>query len=552
MRINEFIKYTSIRLYIVCIVLTFSFSLNVLGSNMNIDSLDLFLLHPNDIIGKHIIFSKPTETYVGDCFYSEEAFIHNKYSKKFRFLANDNGETPTTEYLDCVFNVLDIIFLNPKTNLISDGFVLKLQREDGAIIGLKFNKFNPDKKYARKSCPSFSELFIRSKIVKEYSKILSYHIGVDKVYSTDIQIKAINVDCVNRFIKSLTEEYKDTIQIVSNMREIDNYVLDSISYKSECVKIFIKRNGDNICVTPSQLQAIYTKRNQDIAYNRLMQKWISKYNQDELLYIKERLIGKELWVYGSIINYYFFEKPIGSNSKKSNYVLWSETNRERSWLSPYSEIYGSSVTEFETMFFNTMNDYYAKSCIIEDMIISENCLPGKARDVKYYKGRTHIDNDFCLYLVVKQNPNKEYLTSKSTNMNDTNSRIYVLVENGISEKFISDVDNQLNLEQCKLIEKGMIDEMNERFTNVYIVANKLWGENIAKLIQSREVRFGFSVDMCLMAYRDCPYRISKISTPFGLATCYNFFEKEVKLFFINEELIGIQFKLEDIRYYKNV
>ena len=87
MRINEFIKYTSMRLYIVCIVLTFSFSLNVLGSNVNIDSLDLFSLHPNDIIGKHIIFSKPTETYVGDCFYSEEALIHNKYSKKFRFLA---------------------------------------------------------------------------------------------------------------------------------------------------------------------------------------------------------------------------------------------------------------------------------------------------------------------------------------------------------------------------------------------------------------------------------------------------------------------------------
>ena len=263
------------------------------------------------------------------------------------------------------------------------------------------------------------------------------------------------------------------------------------------------------------------------------------------------MLGKELWVYGSIRNYAKFFKSIDESSHKGNIELWKNSNDNLMWYNPISETFGSGITKFQSMFLNTMNDYYSASCIIEDMVISENCLIGRVRKSKEVKG-TLADNDYCLYLVLKQNPNKDYFRYGNIDMKDTLNRVYIMVENGISKKFVSDIENQLNIEKSRSLDQQMAKEMNERFNNVFIVAERLWGEEIANLIQHGEVRFGFNVDMCLMAYRDEPYRISKVSTPFGLATCYNLFEKDVKLYFINEELIGIQFKLEDIHYYKNI
>jgi len=278
-----------------------------------------------------------------------------------------------------------------------------------------------------------------------------------------------------------------------------------------------------------------------------MNEYITKYDQDELLYIKEKLLGKELWVYSGIMNYAKFIKSIDEPSHKSNVDLWRITHYNRLWFNPNSNTYGSGITKFETMFMNTMNNYYSASCIIEDMVISENCLIGRIRNSKEIQG-TLADNDYCLYLVLKQNTNKDYFR-EGVDMKDTLMRVYIMVENGISKKFVSDIENKLNIEKYHSLEQQMSKEMNERFNNIYIIAKRLWGEEIANLIQHGEVRFGFNVDMCLMAYRDEPYRISKVSIPLGLATCYNFFERDVKLYFINEELIGIQFKLEDIHYY---
>ena len=524
-------------------------TLNILGVNYPIDPTGLSSIHPSDIVGKSIVFSEPSQSYIANCFYVEEAIKQNNYSKKWILSADEKGETPKSEYLNHSFKVLDLIYLNTKDTLLSDGFVLKLKRDDGIIIGLKFNKYKPNKLYKQKGIPSFTDLFIKSNKHPEFS---SFNSGFVVEYTTDVFIDAYDLDNINNYINAVTQNYVESEQFASNIRVIDNYSLDSISYNNNKIQIYLKKNKNHdICLTPWQLKEIYDKRNQDISFNKRMNEYISKYDQDELLYIKERLLGKELWVYGSIRNYAKFFKSIDESSHKGNIELWKNSNDNLMWYNPISETFGSGITKFQSMFLNTMNDYYSASCIIEDMVISENCLIGRVRKSKEVKG-TLADNDYCLYLVLKQNPNKDYFRYGNIDMKDTLNRVYIMVENGISKKFVSDIENQLNIEKSRSLDQQMAKEMNERFNNIFIVAERLWGEEIANLIQHGEVRFGFNVDMCLMAYRDEPYRISKVSTPFGLATCYNLFEKDVKLYFINEELIGIQFKLEDIHYYKNI
>ena len=526
-------------------------TLNIFGVNYPIDPKGLSSIHPSDIVGKSIVFSEPSKSYIANCFYVEEAINQNKYSKKWLLSADNTGETPKSEYLNHTFKVLDLIYINAKDTLLSDGFVLKLKRDDGIIIGLKFNKFKPNKLYKQRGIPSFTDLFIKSnKITK--SRLLSYYSGSDDEYKTDVFINAYDLDNINHYINSVNKEYEESEQLVSNIRPVDNYSLDSISYNNSKVLIYLKKNNNQeVCLTPWQLKELYDKRNQDIRFNERIHECITRYDQEELLYIKERLLGKELWVYSGIRSYTKFFKSIDEHSHKTNIDLWKASDDNLMWYNPNSGTFGSGITKFETMFMNTMNDYYSASCIIEDMVVSENCLTGRARNSKEVKG-TLVDNDYCLYLVLKQNPNKDYFRYGNINMKDTLSRVYIMIENGISKKFVSDIENQLNIEKCRSLEQQMAKEMNDQFNNVFIVAERLWGDEIANLIQHGEVRFGFNVDMCLMAYRDEPYRISKVSTPFGLATCYNLFEKDVKLYFINEELIGIQFKLEDIHYYRNI
>ncbi len=544
---NKKTKYATGTFYKLLFLILFlcCTSLNILGVNYPIDSTGVSLIHPSNIVGKSIVFTEPSKSYIANCFYVEEAINHNKYSKKWLLSANDTGETPKSEYLNHSFKVLDLIYLNAKDTLLSDGFVLKLKRDDGITIGLKFNKYKPNKLYEPKGIPSFTDFFIKS---NKKSMFLSYYSGSVVEHTTDVYIEAYDLDNINNYINSINKEYVESEQFASNIKVVDNYSLDSISYNNSKVLIYLKKNNSHdLCLTPWQLKELNDKRNQDISFNIRMNEYITKYDQDELLYIKEKLLGKELWVYSGIMNYAKFIKSIDEPSHKSNVDLWRITHYNRLWFNPNSNTYGSGITKFETMFMNTMNNYYSASCIIEDMVISENCLIGRIRNSKEIQG-TLADNDYCLYLVLKQNTNKDYFR-EGVDMKDTLMRVYIMVENGISKKFVSDIENKLNIEKYHSLEQQMAKEMNERFNNIYIIAKRLWGEEIANLIQHGEVRFGFNVDMCLMAYRDEPYRISKVSIPLGLATCYNFFERDVKLYFINEELIGIQFKLEDIHYY---
>lgn len=87
------------------------------------------------------------------------------------------------------------------------------------------------------------------------------------------------------------------------------------------------------------------------------------------------------------------------------------------------------------------------------------------------------------------------------------------------------------------------------FTAKYEIISKAYGKDIADVICRGEVLFGFTSEMCNLAYEGEPFQIAQyVSTPFGNATVYDFYTKGVKLHFVNNLLIGIQWKNGKIKY----
>jgi len=247
---NKKTKYATETFYKLLFLILFlcCTSLNILGVNYPIDSTGVSLIHPSNIVGKSIVFTEPSKSYIANCFYVEEAINHNKYSKKWLLSANDTGETPKSEYLNHSFKVLDLIYLNAKDTLLSDGFVLKLKRDDGITIGLKFNKYKPNKLYEPKGIPSFTDFFIKS---NKKSMFLSYYSDSVVEHTTDVYIEAYDLDNINNYINSINKEYVESEQFASNIKVVDNYSLDSISYNNSKVLIYLKKNNSHdLCLTP--------------------------------------------------------------------------------------------------------------------------------------------------------------------------------------------------------------------------------------------------------------------------------------------------------------
>ena len=526
-----------LRICFIVFMLCFSFQIN---AETKMDGQGITVYHPQELIGKTIVFPKQCEKYIANCFFDEYAIENGKYTKRHIFAVNQNGETPECEYMDRTFKVQDVLFTNSKQDY-TKGFVLKLQRDDDVIMGLKFNRYEPTKQYKVKSIPSFSDLFIISKEHKYYHPI-NYFISFDG-YATDISVSVFDIDSLYVGIEKITRNHTDRDYPVSFLKQVRNYTLDSLALKSEGVRVYLTDDERNhYCLNPHQFSEIAVNRESDINFNKTMSSWVEKYNQEELMYIKERLVGKEVWINRRVSKYDWFETSNDNRVFYDTKELYKSTYYDGVWINRASDIYGSGVTRFESMFLNVMNSYQAISCVIEDMVVLENCLLPRQRNHKNVKG-TLADNDFCVYLVIKQNPNKEYSIS------DEDSRIYMMVEDGISEIFVSDIENEILISQCRSRDVEMNNQMNQLSNTIYKISMDMWGESTAELIRQGDVRFGFSPEMCIMAYYGSPYQISKMMTKLGTAICYNFYEKEVKLYFIDQQLIGIQFRLEDIKYY---
>lgn len=282
-----------------------------------------------------------------------------------------------------------------------------------------------------------------------------------------------------------------------------------------------------------------------------IQKMIDLYDKDQINYIRERLVGKSVWA-GIRLTHDFscIYRDLDKQTAYSDYILWRGRNYDRVFDAAkprhwFEKCEGTASCSFKSSFLNVMDGMHTVNVIVEDLILAESFYNGPS-GTKYKKPGTISGNDYRFMLVLKQNPEKTY----GSNKDESRTRIYVMFDDDhdITKYFYSDIENEVLLAEAQNREQERNRNWQADFDARFSVANRLWGQDIANVIKRGEVQFGFTPDMCLLSYHDSPFRVYNASTPLGTAICYDFYEESNRLFFINNELIGVQFKLGDIRY----
>lgn len=158
---------------------------------------------------------------------------------------------------------------------------------------------------------------------------------------------------------------------------------------------------------------------------------------------------------------------------------------------------------------------------------------------------------FEYYAVFTINPSKTYKYAyQKDSITTTNADTLFIPYSQELYKYITLNDEfQALMKQHENWEQAQWDKYNRMEAARYQYAKEQWGEHVANKIQHGLLEFGFSPEMCVQARREEPYKIDKITTPFGLATRYNFYQSQLKLYFINDQLIGIQTKEQSPLYY---
>ena len=314
--------------------------------------------------------------------------------------------------------------------------------------------------------------------------------------------------------------------------------------------------------------------------NVLRDSCAASYNQKELLPFIEKYKGKEVWLVGNLHNATRYWK------------MKDSVNKHHIWLAESRSMGGTAKKSFETGLLGSFNNIYGVKCQCHGAILLPN-LGNRTRwtpqKVSYGDG-ANIGIDYQRYqdeyqyeLLIRihgsqfkgqwienaQNPRKgpiqllfKYyaiftvcpdLTYRIGSWpicdNSIADTLFVEYNDNLYKTVMLDDDFQQTFKQHEDWEKAQWDKYNRMETVRYQYAKEQWGEHIADKIQHGLLEFGFSSEMCIQARREEPYKIDKVTTPLGLATRYDFYQSKLKLYFIDDQLIGIQTKEQSPLYY---
>lgn len=171
---------------------------------------------------------------------------------------------------------------------------------------------------------------------------------------------------------------------------------------------------------------------------------------------------------------------------------------------------------------------------------------------KYHKKYINLWGDYNYYFVIVPDHLETYRigadnqTVKGAELKDT---LFVLY----NQKKLNSILSDTKLHEFEQVfherEQDAWNRYMVHYTGKYEIISKAYGKDVADIICMGEVRFGFTSDMCNLAYEGEPFQITRyVLTPFGNATVHNFYTKGIKLYFIDNLLIGIQWKDGEIKY----
>lgn len=314
--------------------------------------------------------------------------------------------------------------------------------------------------------------------------------------------------------------------------------------------------------------------------NILRDSCAATYNQKELLPFIEKYKGKEVWLVGNLHNAARYWKMNDS------------VNKHQIWLTESRNMWGTAKQSLESGFLGSFNSITGVKCQCQGVVLLPNLgnrtrwTPQKIyygdgvnlgidhlryqdeyqRDVlirihgNQFKGQW-IENAqnprkgpiqllYKYYVVFTICPNLTYKCKGSLFDNPmTADTLFVDYNKELYKLILLEDDFQQKFKQHENWEKAQWEKYNRMEAARYRYAIQQWGEKAADKIQHGLLEFGFSPEMCVQARREEPYRIDKAMTPFGMATRYDFYQSNLKLYFIDNQLIGIQTKEQSPLYY---
>lgn len=308
--------------------------------------------------------------------------------------------------------------------------------------------------------------------------------------------------------------------------------------------------------------------NLQVQLNMLRDSCAATYNQKELLPFIEKYKGKEVWLTNNV----------GENRIAKIWKRQTTVSKNHRWWN----CYGTCKSAISSGMLGSFNDLKGMNCICQDVLL----IPNLQTDIRWepvnsgllypknlpyfceyeynekgYHGEARFKYNqfqhewkglmFEYYAVFTINPSKTYKYAYSRDsITVANADTLFIPYSKELYKYIKlNEEFQTLMEQHENWEKAQWDNYNRMETARYRYAIQQWGERAADKIRHGLLEFGFSPEMCVQARREEPYKIDKVITPFGLATRYDFYQSKLKLYFINNQLIGIQTKEQSPLYY---
>ncbi len=498
---------------------------------------------PEELYGKPFTFchDKKIDELKLDCFFYYEP------GKSFSDLTKSSNKYAKSKKQSNPKQIFGKRFVGGRIITFSNGrTIFTLADENGDSLCIVFPKFDKTKQF-KKIPKSFADACLVSKHIRFDTQCGLF--GRD-VYDTYINLEVLLLD---KWEKNLTTvlsnpqyEYSDIV-ISPPSYEL---LYSTYDYSGFPNVVLLKNNSDTIkCsylgdnTSVASLEQIATRIDSMQKLDVELRDFITQFDSCLIDSLKS-FIGKEI----------LFASNLLSDELPASFIHHDFNHDKELFYEPYN---GADWLEKETLSSAALGGptYTFVKAYLSDVVLKLNVQNSYFNwKKKHYHGR-YVPQDsvkFRYYLVLTHNPDSLYKQGNYANspyvkgceLQDT---ILVPVRNDIFSHILSDA-------QFKSIKDGFYEHerkewqaYNEEMKAYYEIAKRVWGEDVAKIVCKGEVRLGFNSEMVDFAFMRIPYRVSyNVSTPLGYAECRDFYTEDIKLYLIDDILVGIEWKGESL------
>lgn len=367
---------------------------------------------------------------------------------------------------------------------------------------------------------------------------------IEQIKSTDIFLRYYNYDTI-QCIKSLYKDSVITIVLTTNnlsltkQNKLRRLILDAHSFEFIFKGLSFKKDDEiefykNEGVYPLCIALQSTKTSQIFYLPIATTDNEECPNLNDVLHIIKRKYDSIKQLSINSENFKPIINSIGQPIYIKNPNLWNRYSIKW-WYNPINiNQYSNNALESEPISWDSFID-----CVLCDITILPNIINPTPWDL----GKGRMSNTLGVYQyyakILPHPSRKEYNKVK----NDT--LLIPIDYQSVSQLWnTNQIDSLINIRDHEIDMANRALKMSEEFNLAY--ASSQWDANtIDKIIYKRQVKFGYTTEMCLIAYRGQEYKVSFVTLPIGRAKRYHFLGNDFSLYFIEDKLIGIQFPMND-------